>query len=57
MFSTLLCYAGKLFSVRGIPYLIILNAVDGSMIDKDGRSTVTDAKGDVAKAISSWKIG
>jgi len=41
------------FAVRGIPTFIILGA-DGSIKDKDGRTTVSQAQGDTSKALAKW---
>jgi hypothetical protein len=45
---------GSKFGVRGIPSLIVLDGVDASVKDDDGRSTITAAKGDTAKAMAKW---
>lgn len=45
---------GEKFSVRGIPHLVVLNPEDGTVKDADGRSTVSGAKGNTAKAVSKW---
>ena len=46
---------GTKHSVRGIPAFIVLDASDGSTLDTNGRSTVTGAKGDISKALATWK--
>ncbi len=44
---------GQKFAVRGIPTLVILDST-GAIKDKDGRSTVSNARGDVSKATQKW---
>lgn len=46
---------GQTFGVRGIPSLIVLKP-DGSVVDRDGRSTVSGVKGNVEKALSQWGV-
>lgn len=46
---------GTKYSVRGIPAFIVLDAADGSAVDTNGRSTVTGARGDISKALATWK--
>ena len=46
---------GTKFGIRSIPFFIVLDSYDGSMIDSNGRSTVVTAKGDVSKALSTWR--
>lgn len=45
---------GKQYGVRGIPAFFVLDAETGSIKDKDGRSTVMTARGEVSKAVSKW---
>ena len=45
---------GSRFGVRGIPSFIVLDAVDGSIKDPDGRTTVSSCKGVTSKATSKW---
>lgn len=42
------------FGVRGIPTFIILSGADGSIVDKDGRSTVATSKGNIDIAKDKW---
>lgn len=42
-----------IFSVRGIPFFVILDS-NGSIKDADGRTTVASARGDVSKATAKW---
>ena len=42
------------FDVRGLPMLIILSGVDGSIKDFDGRATILAAKSDILKALTKW---
>mmetsp|Transcript_33723 Transcript_33723/g.24757 ORF Transcript_33723/g.24757 Transcript_33723/m.24757 type:complete len:150 (-) Transcript_33723:53-502(-) len=46
---------GRKYGVRGIPSLIILNGQSGVVVDRDGRSTISSARGDVEKILSKWK--
>jgi len=41
------------FGVRGIPMFIVLGA-DGTVKDRDGRATVTQAGDNVATALAKW---
>ena len=52
--SSVIQALGSKYGVRGIPTFIILDADDGSIKDKDGRSTVASAKGDNSKAVKKW---
>lgn len=45
---------GSKFGIRGIPAFIVVDAQTGEVKDRDGRSTVASAKGDVNKAIAHW---
>jgi len=47
---------GTKYGVRGIPTFIILDGTDASILDSNGRSTVSNAKGDTAKALAAWVI-
>lgn len=47
---------GLSFSIRGIPTLIIVDPENGTIIDKDGKTTVEEAKGDVDKLINHWNL-
>lgn len=42
------------FQIQGIPSLIVLNGSDLSVIDADGRSTISKIKGNIKKAIEQW---
>lgn len=42
------------FEIRGIPSLIVLDGVDASVVDKDGRTTVASGRGDVDKVYAQW---
>lgn len=42
------------YGVRGIPCLIILNGETGNVVDADGRSTISQAKGDTDKILAKW---
>ena len=46
------------FSVRSVPSLIIVNPLDGSVVDFDGRNTVVNAirHGDVTAAKRKWGL-
>jgi nucleoredoxin len=46
------------FSVRSVPSLIIVNPLDGSVVDFDGRNTVVNAirHGDVTTAKRKWGL-
>ena len=46
----------KKYEVKGVPTLIILNGINGEIIDNNGRSTVTGAKGNIPKALDAWKV-
>ena len=56
MFFLFLYFIGSKFGVRGIPAFIVLDGTDAHVMDQDGRSTVTSAKGNVAKAIANWSL-
>lgn len=43
------------FGVSGIPFLVVLDAADGSVKDTNGRSTVMNAQGNTAKAVAAWE--
>ena len=45
---------GTRFDVKGLPTFIILSMADGSVKDKDARTTVTAAKGSTDKALRKW---
>lgn len=45
---------GQKFGVRGIPSFVILDAADASIKDKDARTTVANAHGDISKATPKW---
>lgn len=45
---------GQKYGVRGIPTLIVLNS-EGNVVDRDGRSTVSAARGNTAAALEKWK--
>ncbi len=45
---------GTRFGIRGIPSFIVLDAADGSVKDKDGRTTVSGARGVTSKATAHW---
>lgn len=45
---------GVRFEVEGYPTLLILNAEDGSLVDAEGRATVTSAKGNTSKCLTKW---
>ena len=45
---------GTRFEVRGLPTFIVLSMADGSIKDKDARTTVTSAKGSTDKALRKW---
>lgn len=45
---------GQKYGVRGIPSLIILGGSNGEVVDRDGRSTVTSARGDTSVAWKKW---
>lgn len=45
---------GQKYGVRGIPSLIVLNGATGAVVDRDGRSTVSSARGDVSKIVAKW---
>ena len=47
---------GTRFSVRGIPSFFILDAETGRVLDSDGRTTVSNARGDTSKALTKWKV-
>ena len=42
------------YGIRGIPSLIVLDGASGNVIDRDGRSTVATARGDVSKILAKW---
>lgn len=42
------------FGVRGIPFLVILDAADGSTKDADARNTVMSAQGVTSRATGKW---
>ena len=42
------------FSVSGIPMLVILNAEDGKLKDSDGRTTVSNSRGNSNSTIDKW---
>lgn len=42
------------FSIEGLPTFLVLNMADGSVVDTDGRKTVTEAKGNTSKAMKFW---
>ena len=46
---------GTKYGVRGIPTFIVIDGADGSTKDKDGRQTVTGAKGNINAALAKWK--
>lgn len=43
------------FDVQGIPHLVILDGTTGSVVDEDGRGTISSAKGDSGKVLAAWK--
>eukprot|EP01035_Chromulina_nebulosa_P023409 gene23409-30339_t len=43
------------YDVAGIPTLIILDGVTGEVKDKDGRTTISQARGDINKVLIKWK--
>eukprot|EP00596_Hydrurales_sp_CCMP1899_P003379 CAMPEP_0119036474 /NCGR_PEP_ID=MMETSP1177-20130426/4201_1 /TAXON_ID=2985 /ORGANISM="Ochromonas sp, Strain CCMP1899" /LENGTH=93 /DNA_ID=CAMNT_0006996399 /DNA_START=258 /DNA_END=539 /DNA_ORIENTATION=- len=45
---------GTKCEVRGIPTLIIMSVADGSIVDADGRSTVSANKGSNGKILAKW---
>ena len=45
----------SMFGVKGVPYLVIVNANDGTVKDEDGRTTVYGARHDVTLALDKWK--
>ena len=45
---------GSKYGVRGIPSFIIINGATGVTLDTEGRATVTNAKGNVSKALKQW---
>jgi thiol-disulfide isomerase/thioredoxin len=42
------------FGIRGIPALIVVNPNTGEKKDPDGRTTVTNARGDTNKVLQKW---
>lgn len=42
------------YGVRGIPALIVLNGATGEVVDADGRSTISSARGDAEKIVAKW---
>lgn len=42
------------YDIKGLPTFLVLNMADGSVLDTDGRKTVTEAKGNTSKAMKSW---
>lgn len=44
------------FGVRGIPFFVILNGNDGSVLDTDARNTVAGARGVTSKALAKWAV-
>lgn len=45
---------GSHFDLVGLPLLVILSGVDGSVKDIDGRATILAAKSDIGKALTKW---
>lgn len=45
---------GQRFRVQGIPTFVVLDAATGNIKDADGRSTVQQARGNTARALSKW---
>lgn len=46
----------QVFSIRGIPTLIIIDPETGNIIDRDGRATVTNARGRIAVIVTKWNL-
>jgi nucleoredoxin len=44
----------SMFGVSGIPMLVILNADDGKLKDADGRTAVSNSRGDSASTVKKW---
>lgn len=44
------------YDIKGLPTFLVLNMADGSVLDTDGRKTVTEAKGNTSKAMKSWIV-
>mmetsp|Transcript_21329 Transcript_21329/g.19405 ORF Transcript_21329/g.19405 Transcript_21329/m.19405 type:complete len:150 (+) Transcript_21329:49-498(+) len=42
------------YDVSGIPSLIILDGVTGKIKDRDGRTTISQARGDINKSLIKW---
>lgn len=44
------------YDIAGLPTLLVLNMANGSVLDTDGRKTVTEARGNTSKALKSWIV-
>lgn len=42
------------FGTKGLPNFIVLNAIDGNVIDLNARATILAAKSEVSKALNQW---
>ena len=47
---------GSKYAVRGIPSFIVLNGATGEIVDKDARSTVAGARGNIKQACQKWGV-
>ena len=44
-----------MFAIRGIPTFIVLNGIDGTVKDNQGRATVSSSKGNITQVLKQWK--